>query len=36
MPSAKSLLITAGIALVVVVAHDANKQGKLPLPKITR
>lgn len=26
----KSLLYTAGIALVVVVAYDAQKNGKLP------
>lgn len=26
----KSLLLTAGVALVVVVAFDAHKAGKLP------
>lgn len=28
--TAKTLLLTAGVALVVVVAHDAHKSGKLP------
>jgi hypothetical protein len=31
--SPKNLLMVAGVALVVVVAHDAHKSGKLP--KIT-
>lgn len=26
----KNLLLTAGVALVVVLAHDAQKSGKLP------
>lgn len=26
----KNLLLTAGVALVVVIAHDAHKSGKLP------
>jgi hypothetical protein len=26
----KTLLLTAGVALVVVLAHDAHKGGKLP------
>ena len=29
----KSLLFTAGVALVVVVAYDAHKTGKLPAVK---
>jgi hypothetical protein len=28
--SGKTLLLTAGVALVVVLAHDAHKGGKLP------
>jgi hypothetical protein len=28
--SPRSLLLTAGVALVVVLAHDAHKAGKLP------
>jgi hypothetical protein len=31
--SPKSLLFTAGVALVVVVAYDAHKGGKLPTIK---
>ena len=27
----KSLLLTAGVALVVVLAHEAHKSGKSPL-----
>jgi hypothetical protein len=36
MPSAKTLFTTAAVALLVVVAHESYKGGKLPLPKLSR
>lgn len=35
MPNAKSIVTTAGIALIVVLAYEAQKNGKSPL-KVTR
>lgn len=34
--SAKALLLTAGVALAVVVAHDKIKSGQVSMPRTTR
>jgi hypothetical protein len=34
--SPKSLLITAGVALAVVVAHDKVKSGSVAVPRVAR
>lgn len=34
--SAKSLLLTAGVALAVIVAHDKIKSGQITMPKTVR